>query len=95
MTRQQDPPRTEVDLDEAAIGDALLCMVAGSAMLRHQTVGNTARDYMTGLTSPEARFVRDVLTRSTTEVCDRWLGGVDKASKVGTELVSMTLESSA
>lgn len=79
------PPGCTLDGDSLA--STLLRTVMVSAMLGHERPEHTARDYCQNVTSPEARFVRDVLTLPTAEICDRWFGGTMNAMVAITEVM--------
>lgn len=70
------------DLDGNRLAATLIQMVAVSALLGHERPGYTALDYCGGVTTPEARFVRDILIRSTDEICLRWMGDSFQAASL-------------
>lgn len=82
-------------LDGDKLASALLRMVMVSAELGHKRPEYTARDYCAHLVTPEGRFVRDILTLSTEEMCNRWYGGVFHAAAVGAELHAAPLRAAA
>lgn len=66
--------------------------VCVSAALGHVRPAYTEQDYVDReQQSPEGKFVFDVLTRPTKEICDRWYGSVMNASVAASELVAMAL----
>lgn len=63
------------DLDMEEVGWALVNALATSATLRHQHVADSLRDYVCPeALPPEAKFVWDVLTRSTGDAATEWFG---------------------
>lgn len=60
-------------LDMRLVGVLLARAAATSAQLGHAQPRDTSRSYGRA-PSPEAQFVRDVLTRSTAEIARRWWG---------------------
>jgi hypothetical protein len=70
------------DLDPAAIGRILIASVAGASALGHKRLSSTLKDYADwdDETSPEARFIRDAITRPIPEVVTEWYGGSQNAS---------------
>lgn len=81
MTTSNQPPAATLDGD--AIASTLMRLVMVSAELGHAEPGFTARDYASKVATLEAQFVRDLFTRSTKEICDRWYGGVANAAAAG------------
>lgn len=73
-----DPPVCALDGEQ--IGSALLRLVMLSAQFGHASPLGTARDYCQHAEQPEFRFVVDVLTCPTDEICDRWFGGSEHAA---------------
>jgi hypothetical protein len=63
-------------LDPAAVGAALIGVIAASRLLRHHWPGDTARDYLHPQT-PEEQFVVDILTEPTDFLIGEWFAGRD------------------
>mgnify|MGYP001591431214 CR=1 FL=1 len=62
-----------------------------SALMGHGYPADTARDYVDPLPHDlEMTYLRDVLTKSTEEVCEIWFGGLDEAAAVVPEVIERT-----
>jgi hypothetical protein len=64
------------DLDPALIGEILIKSAAVSSRLGHKKLVTTIRDYMDWDDDevPEARFIKDALTKPMPEVVEEWFG---------------------
>jgi hypothetical protein len=70
------------DLDPAAIGRILIASVAGASALGHKRLSSTLRDYADWDDEngpPEAKFIRDAVTRPIPEVVTEWFGSAQAA----------------
>lgn len=91
---ERDPSLTyppAADLDGDLLASTLLRMVMTSAALGHQWLSGTARDYCSHVDTPESRFVRDVLFKSTDEICDEWFGGRIQASIASSRVMELII----
>lgn len=64
------------DLDPAIVGAILIKSAAASSTLGHKKLVTTIRDYMDWDDDevPEARFIKDALTKPMPEVIKEWFG---------------------
>ncbi len=77
-TDTDNPPA--LDLDPARIGQIILMLVPASASARHRQPAETLRDYVSPRGDRELEFIRDLFTKPTEELAERWYCGMDWAT---------------
>jgi hypothetical protein len=86
-----NPPILDLDLEK--VGNCLVNALTTSVTLGHQHVSDTMRDYIRrDQISPEAKFVRDVLTRTSPDAATEWFGDPVEASAYTTYAVELVLD---
>jgi len=73
-----------VNLDPEAVGQILINLGAAAALAGHEEPYSTVSDYcrVNEASSDELRFVRDMFSRKTAEIANRWYGGRDEAARL-------------
>lgn len=70
-------------LDGARLAEALLRVPLISCELNHDTVAETATDFIAGDgTNNEAAFIRDLFALDTDAVIEKWYGGDEAAREL-------------
>lgn len=82
-----DPDVPFLDLDLADVGDVLVRLVLTARRLGHKRPQCTANDYYHHPQTPAMRFLHDVFTKETAEICDLWFGGDDNARRFTQTLI--------
>lgn len=85
-----EAPRIET-LDTTLVGEILMRLPAVSAMLRHTSLRSTLGYVCGDPESPEQEFVRDVLTKDTGEMVEKWYGGQKHATAIASVLVASAI----
>lgn len=80
------------ELDLTQLGAAVINAVAASALAGHADVASTLRDYATGVETAEARFLRDVMTKSIEDVTNEWFGGTVEAAVVAQDAIARSID---
>ena len=81
MSQNSDSETTVLTLDADKIGTVLVRLGLLSHALGHKSIWGTLNPYCNhpDLSSPEVRFVHDLLTLDTRQIIDRWYGGASGA----------------
>lgn len=72
-----------MDLDPAALGQMIMWILPAAASARHGRPEDTLRDYVQP-TNPTMEFIRDLFTKPTEEIAERWYGGMWNAELLAT-----------
>jgi hypothetical protein len=84
MSQNQTAEAAVLSLDAEKIGDVLVRLGLVAYQLGHAKVTGTLIPYANhpDLLSPEANFVRDLISRPVGETIDRWYGGESAAREM-------------